>query len=200
MCCLSLSQVSLVNEMPDSRGTNLDKWSPRTGHKACNVPASAESSPGQKHNTWFWTLCSLCLNKAWLKHVFVLFLKVIKRWMNKEVQTGDGCGSQQRQRRKWTRACEGRARVCECVCVCFLFPRVHPGDRLGKRPLGLTEVWLAAKKSKTKIERERERESLNLRIKERAGGWRGRERKEEQERWRKSVNKELCIWGVMYGK
>lgn len=132
MCCLSLSQVSLVNEMPDSRGTNLDKWSPRTGHKACNVPASAESSPGQKHNAWFWTLCSLCLNKAWLKHVFVLFLKVIKRWMNKEVQTGDGCGSQQRQRRKWTRACEGRARVCECVCV-FSVPSSPPWRSLGKK-------------------------------------------------------------------
>lgn len=30
--------------------------------------------------------------------------------------------------------------VFASVCVCFLFPRVHPGDRLGKRPLGLTEV------------------------------------------------------------
>lgn len=84
MCCLSLSQVSLVNEMPDSRGTNLDKWSPRTGHKACNVPASAESSPGQKHNTWFWTLCSLCLNKAWLKHVFFCFVFKSNKMMNEQ--------------------------------------------------------------------------------------------------------------------
>lgn len=53
------------------------------------------------------------------------------------------------------------------------------------------------RKAKTKIERERERESLNLSIRdagmEAVGRWRGRERKEESKRWRKSMDKELCM-------
>lgn len=31
-------------------------------------------------------------------------------------------------------------RTSVCACVCAPIPGVHPGDRLGKRPLGLPEV------------------------------------------------------------
>lgn len=94
-----------------------------------------------------------------------------------------------------------------CLWVCVLFPGVHPGDRLGKRPLGLPEVWAGAKKSKTKIEgKGRERETSYLRIKhmvlwrnigfEDSEGVRGRRSIGDEEMvWTK-----LYMWGAMYGK
>lgn len=51
--------------------------------------------------------------------------------------------------RKWTEL--GRTE-CAYMCLFALFPGVHAGDRLGKRPLGLLEVWVLAKKSRTKID------------------------------------------------
>lgn len=115
-------------------------------------------------------------------------------WVNKEVQTGNDMGWE------WSGDGGGNGQSI-CLWVCVLFPGVHPGDRLGKRPLGLPEVWAGAKKSKTKIEgKGSEGETFYLRIKhmlERTGGMEDREgvrgrrsRIDEEMVWTKSFTSE----------